>query len=143
MTVYIVIGIRENVYQDEIGGPFISHPDKELVTGFYNQKDAEDYISRNKLAKAKKQSYGDTSYYKDGYYEMEIQEVEVNGNTRSGSKLKKKPFTPWSCWYCGKSIYQDEPANYCEKCKKIHLSGVGEFKPMPTPSWIIKKKWKQ
>lgn len=76
--IYIVIGTRENVYQDEIGGPFIPHPDKELVIGFYNQRDAENYISINKLEKVKKQLYGDTSYYKDGFYEMEIQEVEVN-----------------------------------------------------------------
>ena len=77
MTVYIVIGERENVYQDEIDGPFVSHPDKEIVRVFSNGDDARKFVADNKLAKGKRQPYGDTVYYRNGYYDMEIESWEV------------------------------------------------------------------
>ena len=77
MTVYVVIGERENVYQDTIGGEFLPHPDKEIVRVFSNDDDARKFVADNKLAKCKRQSYGDTSYYRNGYYDMEIESWEV------------------------------------------------------------------
>ena len=77
MIVYIVIGEVEGVYQDEIGGPFVSHPRKEIVRVFSNGDDARKFVADNKLAKCKRQSYGDTSYYRNGYYDMEIESWEV------------------------------------------------------------------
>lgn len=77
MTIYIVIGTKENVYQDEIDGPFVSHPDKEIVRVFSNGDDARKFVADNKLPKGKRQPYGDTSYYTNGYYDLEIESWEV------------------------------------------------------------------
>lgn len=78
MVVYIVIGESECVYQDKIGGPFTEHPTKEIVTGFFKEKDAKNYIKNCKLKQPKHQSYGDTSYYKGGYFSMEYEAVSIN-----------------------------------------------------------------
>lgn len=77
MTVYIVIGEKENVYQDEIDGPFVSHPDKEIVAVFSDGESARKFVTDNKLTKGKRERYGDTSYYKNGYYDLEIESWEV------------------------------------------------------------------
>jgi hypothetical protein len=77
MTIYIVIGEKENVYQDEIDGPFVSHPDKEIVRVFSNGDDARKFVADSKLSKGKRQPYGDTSYYTNGYYDLEIESWEV------------------------------------------------------------------
>ncbi len=77
MKVYIVIGTRENVYQDEIGGPFVSHPDKEIVRVFLNDDNARKFVADNKLSKGKRERYGDTSYYRNGYYDLEVEGWEV------------------------------------------------------------------
>jgi hypothetical protein len=77
MRVYIVLGTRENVHQDTIGGEFVAHPDKEIVEVFRTQEDAENFVKNSKLKKSKRERYGDTSHYKGGYYEMEIEDHEV------------------------------------------------------------------
>jgi len=77
MFVYIVIGVKENVYQDKIGGPFISHKNKELICGFKTEEECIEYIKNQRLNKPKKQRFGDTSYYKNGYLEMEYEIVEI------------------------------------------------------------------
>ena len=77
MTIYIVIGERENVYQDEIGGPFLPHSDKEIVKVFSDGESARKFVSDSKLTKGKRQPYGDTVYYRNGYYDMEIESWEV------------------------------------------------------------------
>ena len=77
MNVYIVVGTKENVYQDEIGGPFLPHPDKEIVQVFSDFSDATKFVADNKLAKGKRQPYGDTCYYRNGYYDMEIESWEI------------------------------------------------------------------
>jgi len=77
MKVYIVIGTTEGVYQDEIGGNFVAHPDKEIVSVFAKQEDAENFVKNRKLKKPEKRSFGDTSHYKGGYYELEIEDHEV------------------------------------------------------------------
>lgn len=69
--VYVVVGTTENVYQDEIGGEFLPHPSKEIVRIFKKEQDAEDFIKNSKLKNPERKSYGDTSYYKGGYYELE------------------------------------------------------------------------
>jgi hypothetical protein len=73
MEVYIVIGTKENVYQDVIGGEFLPHPDKEIVKVFSNGDDARKFVSDSKLAKGKRQPYGDTVYYRNGYYDLEVE----------------------------------------------------------------------
>ena len=50
MKLYIVIGERENVYQDEIGGPFLPHPSKEIVSVFSTLEKAEKFITSNDFA---------------------------------------------------------------------------------------------
>lgn len=77
MIVYVVIGEKENVYQDEIGGPFLPHPDKEIVRVFRDGESARKFMADNKLSKGKRQPYGDTVYYRNGYYDMEIESWEV------------------------------------------------------------------
>ena len=77
MTAYIVVGEIEGVYQDEICGPFVSHPRKEIVRVFSSRETAENWVRDCKLYKPQKDSYGDTSYYRFGYYDMEIESWEV------------------------------------------------------------------
>lgn len=73
MEVFIIIGTRENVYQEIIGEGFIPHPDKEIVRVFFDENKAINFVENAKLAKPKKERYGDTSYYKGGYISMEIE----------------------------------------------------------------------
>lgn len=54
MKVYIVIGEKENVHQDEIGGPFIEHPIKEVVCAFLKEEDATSFVAKSRLKKPKK-----------------------------------------------------------------------------------------
>ena len=77
MMVYIVIGEVEGVYQDEIGGPFLPHPRKEIVKVFSDGKSARKFVADSKLVMGKRQPYGDTSYYKNGYYDLEIESWDV------------------------------------------------------------------
>lgn len=77
MKVYVVIGETENIYQDEIGGPFVPHPKKEIVRVFSSQEDAENFVGNMKLKEPQRMSYGDTSFYRGGYYEMEIEDHDV------------------------------------------------------------------
>jgi len=77
MNVYIVMGEIEGVYQDEIGGPFVSHPRKEIVRVFSDKEAAENWVKTCKLSKPRKDSYGDTSYYRFGYYNMDVESHEV------------------------------------------------------------------
>jgi hypothetical protein len=77
MTVYIVVGEKENVYQDEIDGPFVSHPDKKIVKVFSDEESARKFVADNKLSKGKREPYGDTSYYHNGYYYLEIESWDV------------------------------------------------------------------
>ena len=64
MEIFIVIGTKENVYQDTIGGEFKPHPDKEIVEVFYDKDEAENFVQKSKLTKPKRERYGDTSYYR-------------------------------------------------------------------------------
>lgn len=73
MELFVVIGTKENVYQDKIGGQFLAHPDKEIVKIFSDENKAKNFIENSKLAKPKKVPYGDTSYYRGGYENMEIE----------------------------------------------------------------------
>ena len=73
MQVYIVIGTKENVYQETVGGEFLPHPDKEIVRVFSSGEQARQFVATSKLAKPTRKSYGDTSYYRGGYYDMEIE----------------------------------------------------------------------
>ena len=76
-TIYVVVGIRESVSQDCIGGPFLPHPTGEVVKAFVKEQDAYDYINNCRLKKPIKKSYGDTSYFKGGYYDMEYDSVTL------------------------------------------------------------------
>lgn len=77
MEIFIVIGTKENVYQDTIGGQFEPHPDKEIVKVFYDKDEAENFVQKSKLIKPKREPYGDTSYYRGGYIDMEIENHTV------------------------------------------------------------------
>ena len=77
MTVYIVIGEKQNVYQDEVGGDFVPHQDKEIVAVFSDRESATNFVTDNKLAKSSQNRYGDISYYRNGYYDLEIESWEV------------------------------------------------------------------
>jgi hypothetical protein len=70
VEVYIVIGVKENVYQDTIGGPFTEHPDKEIVEIFLSEDDVKEFIASQELKKPKRVSYGDTLYYRGGYFDL-------------------------------------------------------------------------
>jgi hypothetical protein len=73
MEVFIIIGTKENVYQDIIGGDFTPHPDKEIVRVFSSVDRARQFVANSKLVKPTRKGYGDTSYYRGGYYDMEIE----------------------------------------------------------------------
>lgn len=76
-SIYIVLGEREGVYQDKIGEAFITHPYKEVVKAFESYEEANKFILSQRLKKPKKMPHGDTSYYKNGFYDMEIQSTEL------------------------------------------------------------------
>jgi len=75
--IYIVVGTTEEVGQSVIGGPFESSFQKECVIAFSTREKAENYIASQKLVKPKKESFSGTAYYRKGYYDLEIQKVEV------------------------------------------------------------------
>jgi hypothetical protein len=77
MTAYIIVGMKENVYQDKIGGPFESHYDKEIVCGFFDLEKAKQYIIDSRLDKPIKKSYSGFQWYKGGYYEMDYETIEI------------------------------------------------------------------
>jgi hypothetical protein len=76
--IYIVVGETEDVGQDQIGGPFVSHFTRELVYAFNNHKEALEYVESQKLAKPKKGgTYEGDAFYKKGYYNLWVETVEV------------------------------------------------------------------
>ena len=77
MTIYIVLGEREGVYQEKIGEPFIAHPQKEVVKAFKSYEKANQFILSQRLSKPKRQRFGDTAYYKGDFYDMEIESTEL------------------------------------------------------------------
>jgi hypothetical protein len=78
MTIYVILGTRECVYQDRIDEAFVPHPTKEVVTAFTSYEKANQFLLTQHLKTPKHQSHGDTSYYKDGFYDMEIQGTELD-----------------------------------------------------------------
>jgi hypothetical protein len=77
MTAYIIVGMKENVYQDNIGEPIEPNYDKEIVCGFFDLEKAKQYITDSRLDKPIKKSYSGNQYYKGGYYEMDYETVEI------------------------------------------------------------------
>ena len=78
-TIYVVVGTTEHVAQDTIGGPFTSQYTQEVVKAFESLKRAEEYIHQSRLDKPKQKAYAGKKYYRGGYYEMEVQSVELEG----------------------------------------------------------------
>ena len=54
---YKLTGVRVDVGQDIIGGPFVDHCSEEVVAFFDDFKDANNYIKKSKLKHRKRQSY--------------------------------------------------------------------------------------
>ena len=77
MTVFVVIGEVESVYQSRIGGDFESSYDSEIVSIFKNKNDAESFIAKNKLKKPIKESYSGKKHYKTGHFSLEIEEHTI------------------------------------------------------------------
>lgn len=78
MTVYIVIGTRQEVSQKYIGGSFEASYHKKMIMGFKSMELALKYIESKKLkTPIKNGSFSGTSYYKDGYYDMDVETVEI------------------------------------------------------------------
>jgi hypothetical protein len=73
IPLYVVIGTTEQVYQEKIGEPFVSSFDKSIVEIFSDEQLAKDFIEINRLKKPQKQTYSGTKYFKNGYYELEIE----------------------------------------------------------------------
>jgi len=73
MEIFIVIGIIENVYEEIIGGPSFKHSNRHVVKVFRSKENAKKFIEKSKLKKPKKEPFGDTSYYKGGYCDLEIE----------------------------------------------------------------------
>jgi hypothetical protein len=77
-TIYVVLGTREEVGQSVYNGPFESSFHKECVIAFSTREKAENYIASQKLVKPKKESFfSGTAYYRNDYYNLEIESVEV------------------------------------------------------------------
>jgi len=77
LQIYVIIGTRENVSQDEIGGPFVPHPTDELITAFCSETRAQEFISSQRLSQKKSRPRSDTAYYKNGYYDMKYESIFV------------------------------------------------------------------
>lgn len=76
--IYLVVGKMENVSQDGIGGEFKAHPSEEIVAAFYEEENAQKEIDKRLLKKEVHQSYGDSYWYRGGYYEMYIETCGVS-----------------------------------------------------------------
>ncbi len=77
MKIYIIIGITEILSQKSYDSPFLEEYEKEVVTVFKELQNAKDYIEIRRLKKPKRASYSGTKYFKDGYYEMNIEESYI------------------------------------------------------------------
>jgi hypothetical protein len=63
-SMYVLIGTRNDVYQDKIGEPFEDHYTEEQVALFTSEKEAKEYIEKARLKHPKRQSFGDTITFK-------------------------------------------------------------------------------
>ncbi len=77
MTVYIIIGEKQEVGQEQIGGPFITSSYDEIVEVFDSEEKAIAFIEKNKLKKPKKENFAGTECYKTGHYSLEIVQCSV------------------------------------------------------------------
>jgi len=59
-----VIGVRNSVYQEKIGEPFLDHYSEETVATFDYEKDAEKFIRKSKLKKPWRQTFGSIITFK-------------------------------------------------------------------------------
>lgn len=78
MIVYIIVGERQEVGQEEIGGPFVTSNYDEIVRVFDSEEKATVFIESNRLKKPKKKSFSGIEYYKTGHYSLEIVQCSVD-----------------------------------------------------------------
>lgn len=57
---YVVIGIKDNLYQDTVGSSFSKHPSEEHVALFTSEKLAKAWIKKNRINRPKKEFGGET-----------------------------------------------------------------------------------
>lgn len=50
-NMFALYALEDNISRDEIDGPYVEHPSKELVALFTSKKKAEDYVNTNRLKK--------------------------------------------------------------------------------------------
>lgn len=75
---YIVMGITEDIGQKVIGGNFESSYDKNPVYAFKSRSAADAFIESQKLKKPQtRRAFQGDAYFKGGFYEMEVEEVEL------------------------------------------------------------------
>ena len=77
MNVYVIIGEREELYQELYDEDFRSHITTEIVAIYKSKSDAEFFISKNKLKTPKRESFSGTSNYKTGHKYLKIEEHTV------------------------------------------------------------------
>ena len=59
-----LIGLKNDIGQDRIGGNFLDHYEEKLIATFDNEKDAKDYIKKSKLKHIQKRSYASDKVFK-------------------------------------------------------------------------------
>jgi hypothetical protein len=72
-TFYVVVGTREEVGQFSIDE---SSFHKNCVIAFSTREKAKKYIASQKLSKPKREAWSGAAYYRNGYYNLEIEEIE-------------------------------------------------------------------
>jgi hypothetical protein len=61
---YLLIGIKNEVYQEKIGEAFLDHYDEELIATFDTREEAEQYIELSRL-KTPSQSFLSAKVFRD------------------------------------------------------------------------------
>ncbi len=77
MKIFLVIAEKEDFYQDKIDGPFVAHKNKDVVKAFRSKNKAESFVDKMKLKKPERVRYGGWVYFKGGYCDMKVEEIEV------------------------------------------------------------------
>lgn len=61
---FVLVGIKNDVSQDTITGPFVNHYEKKYLATFDTEQMAQDYINKSMLPKPIKRSFSSKEVFK-------------------------------------------------------------------------------
>ena len=76
---FVIIGTKNEVYQEIIGESFLDHYEDEVVATFDNEKDAKTYIRESKLKTPIRESFSAQITFKKGSLLRDYEDARVEG----------------------------------------------------------------